>query len=169
MNDISIRLEVKEKDARKMISWLDNKTITKYLNEDINSVESIKRVMDNNQSDLFTYYLNQDGRFFLIDLNHESIGFINLFTIRNMKEYEVVVAIGDETNWGRQYAKKALEKILREVFLSWRIERLQAKICMENTRSIALFEHLKFSQIKKGNELITYSISFNDYMNGLLK
>ncbi|MDD4066153.1 MAG: hypothetical protein PHY11_04090, partial [Bacilli bacterium] len=83
---ISLRLEVKQKDAKKIITWLEDKNITQYLNEDINSIESIQQVINRNQSDLLTFYLNQDGRFFLIDLDQECIGFINLFTIRKNKE-----------------------------------------------------------------------------------
>lgn len=61
---ISLRLEVKQKDAKKIITWLEDKNITQYLNEDINSIESIQQVINRNQSDLLTFYLNQDGRFF---------------------------------------------------------------------------------------------------------
>ena len=164
---VSLRLEVKQKDAKKIITWLEDKNITQYLNEDINSIESIQQVINRNQSDLLTFYLNQDGRFFLIDLDQECIGFINLFTIRKNKEYEVVIAIGEEDKWGKQYAKHALEQILREVFFEWRIERIQAKICTENARSIGLFTHLNFQEKQENDKLLIYSLDFDSYLDYL--
>ncbi len=166
--DITLRLDVNEKDAEKMILWLSNQNITKYLNEDINSIEAIEKVIEKNQTELFTYYLNQDGRFFLIDLDEECIGFVNLFTIRSGKEYEVVIAIGDQENWGKHYAKKALESIMRKVFITWRIDRLKAKICLENNRSIGLFDHLNFRKIKISEKFISYEITMDGYIE-LLK
>lgn len=161
---ISLRLEVCQDDAKKMISWLQDKNITQYLNEDIHAAGTLSQIINHHQSDLLTYYLNQDGRFFLIDLDKTCIGFVNLFTIRKMEAYEVVIAIGEEANWGKQYAKKALEAILNEVFFSWRIKRIDAKIYEANTRSISLFEHLHFSLINSHHSLLTYSITFEQYL-----
>lgn len=157
--DVFLRLEVKEQDAVKMISWLQNQNITKYLNEDVNSPYLLQKIIDDKRTDFLTYYLNQDGRFFLIDNEQGSIGFINLFTIIAKKEYEVVIAIGDETNWGKKYAKKALEKIVKEVFYNWRINRLNAKIHVDNHRSINLFEHLGFVKSKTDNDYHYYSLN----------
>lgn len=157
--DVFLRLEVKEQDAFKMIRWLKNQNVTKYLNEDVDSPYLLQKIIDEKRSDFLTYYLNQDGRFFLIDNDKESIGFINLFTIRAKKEYEVVIAIGDESNWGKKYAKKALEKIVREVFYIWRINKLNARIHVDNHRSINLFEHLGFIKSKTDNEYHYYSLN----------
>ncbi len=157
--DVFLRLEVKEQDAVKMISWLQNQNITKYLNEDVNSPYLLQKIIDDKRTDFLTYYLNQDGRFFLIDNEQGSIGFINLFTIIAKKEYEVVIAIGDEANWGKKYAKKALEKIVKEVFYNWRINRLNAKIHVDNHRSINLFEHLGFVKSKTDNDYHYYSLN----------
>ncbi len=157
--DVFLRLEVKEQDAVKMISWLQNQNITKYLNEDVNSPYLLQKIIDDKRTDFLTYYLNQDGRFFLIDNEQGSIGFINLFTIIAKKEYEVVIAIGDEINWGKKYAKKALEKIVKEVFYNWRINRLNAKIHVDNHRSINLFEHLGFVKSKTDNDYHYYSLN----------
>ncbi|MEA5061624.1 MAG: GNAT family N-acetyltransferase [Erysipelotrichaceae bacterium] len=157
--DVFLRLEVKEQDAVKMIGWLQNQNITKYLNEDVNSPYLLQKIIDDKRTDFLTYYLNQDGRFFLIDNEQGSIGFINLFTIIAKKEYEVVIAIGDEINWGKKYAKKALEKIVKEVFYNWRINRLNAKIHVDNHRSINLFEHLGFVKSKTDNDYHYYSLN----------
>lgn len=80
---ISLRLDVTIFDAKNIIKWLDNEDVTKYLNEDINSTTSLIDIINSSRADLLTYYLNKDGRFFLIDdrKNH-SIGFLTLFTIK---------------------------------------------------------------------------------------
>ena len=42
--DISLRLEVKQKDAENIIIWLEDQDVTKYLNEDIRSASSLKTI-----------------------------------------------------------------------------------------------------------------------------
>lgn len=97
--EISLRLDVEVFDVKNTIRWLENKEVTKYLNEDINS-SSLEYIVESNRSDLLTCYLNKDGRFFLIDSDTQRcLGFITLFTVRKMKEYEIVVAIGESDNW----------------------------------------------------------------------
>lgn len=65
--NISLRLDVTIFDAKNIIKWLDNEDVTKYLNEDINSTTSLIDIINSSRADLLTYYLNKDGRFFLID------------------------------------------------------------------------------------------------------
>lgn len=102
---INLRLSVNILDAQNIIKWLENEDVTKYLNEDVQETMSLKEIIESNRADLLTYYLNRDGRFFLIDLvKNKSIGFITLFTIRPMKEYEIVIAIGNPKNWGKNMA-----------------------------------------------------------------
>lgn len=97
--EISLRLDVEVFDVKNTIRRLENKEVTKYLNEDINS-SSLEYIVESNRSDLLTCYLNKDGRFFLIDSDTQRcLGFITLFTVRKMKEYEIVVAIGESDNW----------------------------------------------------------------------
>lgn len=165
---ISLRLDVTIFDAKNIIKWLDNEDVTKYLNEDINSTTSLIDIINSSRADLLTYYLNKDGRFFLIDdrKNH-SIGFLTLFTIKTKKEYEVVIAIGNPDNWGKQYAHMALKQIMREIFFSWRIDKLLARIHIDNHRSINLFKHLGFKQNLIKNNHIHFEINFNEYLNSL--
>ena len=83
---ISLRLDVNVFDAKNIIKWLDNEDVTKYLNEDINSTTSLIDIINSSRADLLTYYLNKDGRFFLIDdrKNH-SIGFFDVIYNKNKK------------------------------------------------------------------------------------
>lgn len=166
--NISLRLDVNVFDAKNIIKWLDNEDVTKYLNEDINSKTSLIDIINSNRADLLTCYLNKDGRFFLIDdrKNH-SIGFLTLFTVITKKEYEVVIVIGNPNNWGKQYAHMALKQIMREIFFLWRIDKLLARIHIDNHRSINLFKHLGFKQSLIKNNHIHFEINFNEYLNTL--
>lgn len=141
--------------------------MTKYLNENINSKTSLIDIINSNRVDLLTCYLNKDGRFFLVDdrKNH-SIGFLTLFTVIT-KKYEVVIAIGNPNKWGKQYAHMALKQIMREIFFSWRIDKLLARIHIDNHRSINLFKHLGFKQSLIKNNHIHFEINFNEYLNSL--
>lgn len=128
--------------------------------------DRLEEVINSNKSNLLTYYLNQDGRFFLIDHNKSPcVGFINLFTVIPNKEYEIVVVIGDTINWNKQYAYHALNEIMREVFFKWRINKLKAKIHKDNQRSINLFNKLLLEKEKEGKEFYTFEMSFNRYLS----
>ena len=93
--------------------------------------------------------------------------FLTLFTIKTKKEYEVVIAIGNLDNWGKQYAHMALKQIMREIFFSWRIDKLLARIHIDNHRSINLFKHLGFKQNLIKSNHIHFEINFNEYLNSL--
>ncbi len=162
--DVSLRLDVTKSDAYKIIDWLEDKSVTKYLNEDVDTGYKLCHIIDEGNANLLTYYLNQDGRFFLIDNTKECIGFINLFTVVPQQEYEVVIAIGDPANWGQNYAKKALKKIMFETFIKWRIHRLTAKIKIQNTRSLLLFEHLNFQKVKANEDTVFFSLDVYQYL-----
>lgn len=166
MNDISLRLLVNTDDAKNISRWLKDKEVTQYLNEDINSADRLEEVINSNKSNLLTYYLNQDGRFFLIDHSKSPcVAFINLSTVIPNKEYEIVVVIGDPINWNKQYAYHALNEIMRELFFNWRINKLKAKIHKDNHRSINLFNKLLFVKEKEGKEFYTFEMSFNRYLS----
>lgn len=64
---IKLRLDVTTNDAKNIIMWLENKDVTKVLNEDKNSSTSLQYIIESGQINLLRYYLNRDGRFFLID------------------------------------------------------------------------------------------------------
>jgi len=167
-NCIRLRLEITEEDAVNIIRWLDNKKVNKYLNEDTEELISLALLIKRRQTDMLTYRLNQDGRFFMIDSAEESsIGFINLFTIRPHKEYEVVVVIGNPSNWGKKYGTDSLRSIAREVFIKWRIDKLVALIELGNQRSIRMFESLHFSKEYSNDRYIKFYLTFNDYLSSL--
>lgn len=165
---VFLRLKVETSDANKIINWLDDKDVTKYLNESNDEIYSLAELIKNNKTDLLTYYLNQEGRFFLVDKRDGNcIGFLNLFTHIDKKRYEIVIVIGDETNWGQGYGKAVIKECMKEVFLKWRIEELVCKVNKNNDRSIKLFEHLKFIKRTLNDKYFEYQITFNDYLNNI--
>mgnify|MGYP002515718682 CR=1 FL=1 len=94
-------------------------------------------------------------------------GFIALFTSKEKQEDEVVIAIGDPENWGKQIGNHALKTIMKKVFFEWRIDKLLAKIPVDNQRSIRLFRHLGFTGRQLNNSYILFSITFDEYLNHL--
>lgn len=62
--NIDLRLKVCSNDAKKMIKWLNNKKISKYLNEDPNTAYVLDDIMSSGRADLLTYYLNKNAKFF---------------------------------------------------------------------------------------------------------
>lgn len=164
----NLRLDVNVLDAKNIIKWLRNKDVTKFLNEDKNSAAVLEYLIETGQADLLTYHLNKNSRFFLIDTPKEDcVGFITLFTISPMQEYEVVIAIGNPKNWGKKIGYSALKSILHKVFFGWRINKLVAKIHIENERSINLFKHLSFKNNGVKNSHVIFSITFDEYLNSL--
>lgn len=163
--DIDLRLDVRVEDAKKMIEWLKDEEVTKFLNDGINSAQSLESVINSGNAFLLTYYLNQDGRFFMVDLNKKSIGFISLFTIVPKEIYEIVIVIGNPINWGKGYGKFAIEHLLRIFFFEWRHKKIVAKIKHKNERSKSLFVHSSFVKIKENDSLITYEMDIQGYEN----
>ena len=168
--EVNLRLQVNKSDAINIIKWLRNENVTKFLNEDVHSSDVLEKMINNNEVDLLTFSLNRNGHFFLIDTFEEKcVGFISLFTIRKNKEYEVVIAVGDPSNWGKGIGKHALKKVLREVFIKMRIDKLVSKIHVENSRSIELFEHLGFQSEQSVNKLRKYYMTLDTYLKSLRK
>ena len=165
---VFLRLEIKSSDANKLIYWLKNEDVNKYLNESNSEIYSLEYLIKNNKADLLTYYLNQEGRFFLVDCNErECIGFLNLFTRVYKKIYEIIIVIGDPINWGRGYGTLVIKECMKEVFIKWRIEKLISKVDKDNTRSIKLFEHLHYNKKNLNNKYFEYEITINEYFSNI--
>lgn len=55
---IKLRLDVTTNDAKNIIMWLENKDVTKFLNENKNSATSLQYIIESGQINLLRYYLN---------------------------------------------------------------------------------------------------------------
>lgn len=84
-----------------------------------------------------------------------------------MQEYEFVITIGNPKNWGKKIGYSALKSILHKAFFGWRINKLVAKIHIENEISINLFKHLSFKNNGVKNSHVIFSITFDEYLNSL--
>lgn len=79
----------------------------------------------------------------------------------------MVIAIGEPENWGKQIGYHALKTIMNKVFFEWRINKLVAKIHVDNQRSIRLFRHLGFTGQRLNSSYILFSITFDEYLKHL--
>ena len=162
---VSLRSEVTASDAEKMIGWLQDNDVTKFLNEDSAMIQTLRQIISGPNSAMLTYYLNQNGRFFLIDAVTDScLGFIKLTPVKGQTEYEVVIAIGDTAKWHQGYGFSALTCLLSLVFFKWRIGKLIAKICPANKNSLTLFEKAGFTKVDETTRYYHYEITFDNYL-----
>ena len=56
--------QVSHKDALALISWMNNKHVTGYLNEDENIVSELEYLLKHIHKAMLRYHFNRHGRFF---------------------------------------------------------------------------------------------------------
>lgn len=151
-------------DAYKIASWLNNKKITKYLNEENNVVDSINALVTGVCPPLLTLHFNKFGRFFIINRDSSPIGYIKLVNRQNPNTYEIVIVIGEEKLWGMGIGGEAIKKSLDMVFFEWRAEKIIATIHNKNIRSKNLFTRSGFRQLAEKTNVSIYQVTFNDYI-----
>ena len=99
---VQLRQEVYRSDAWKIIDWLEDDEVSRYLNEDQNVTESIRQVINRVNLPILTPLFNQQGSFFIITLNEEEpIGFLKL--VPKSESVEIVIVIGDKEKWGNGF------------------------------------------------------------------
>lgn len=162
-NDVQLRQEVFKADAWKIIDWLEDDDVIRYLNENQNVCDSIKQVIYRVNMPILTHLFNQDGSFFMITTNEgEPIGFLRLVPKGN--EAEMVIVIGDKEKWGRGLGTNAIIEGLKQAFYEWRVDGVVAKIHMKNDRSRRVFKKVGFTQDKELPIEIQYSISMEKFL-----
>ncbi len=156
---------VTPKDAECLKHWLSCDHITRYLNEDPDIINSITNLLDKVCPPLLSYHFNKCGRFYMISKDDLPIGFIKLVDRAGSgKEYEIVIAVGSEANWGCGYGKSAVKQCLNMVFFEWRAHKICAKIHHQNKRSILLFSNVGFKEARKAQDYVAYEITLADYI-----
>lgn len=160
---IQLRQEVFSSDAWKIIDWLEDREISRYLNERQNVGSSIKQVMQRVNMPILTHLFNQDGSFFMITTeNDEAIGYLRLVPKR--ENAEMVIVIGDKEKWGQGFGTNAIAEGLKHAFFHWRVDEVLAKINMRNERSRRVFQKVGFSMDKELAKEIQYSISMSKFL-----
>ena len=167
---IFLRANMKPKDVRNLSCWMENRKVTRYLNEGKNTPQELQELLETTPPPMLTYRFNQQGRFFLVcDEQEDSIGFVKLRQQNTPGCYEIVFAIGDEDLWGNGYGAKAVQAAQYEAFLEWRAKKITAKIYHDNVRSKNTVRHCGFHEEERLENLSCFSITMNEYLDFLEK
>lgn len=161
--NVQLRQEIYKSDAWKIIDWLEDEDIIRYLNENQNVSKSIKQVIGRINMPILTHLFNDNGSFFIVTTNEEEpIGFLRL--VPKGKGAEMVIVIGDKDKWGKGLGSKAIRQGLKHAFFNWRVDEVTAKINFKNERSIKVFNKVGFKKEKLLPREIQYSMSINDFL-----
>jgi RimJ/RimL family protein N-acetyltransferase len=162
-NKVQLRQEVFEADAWRIIDWLEDNEITKYLNENQNVCKSIKETIYRVKMPILTHIFNQNGSFFIITTeNKETIGFLRL--VPKGIGVEMVVVVGDKEKWGQGLGTSAIFQGLKHAFFEWKTDKVIAKINYKNERSKSVFKKVGFSKDKELAKEMQYSISLKKFL-----
>lgn len=161
--NVQLRQEIYQDDAWKIIDWLEDEEIIKYLNERQNVSKGIKQVIERVNMPILTHLFNQDGSFFIVTTKEEEpIGFLRL--VPKVRGAEMVIVIGDKGKWGKGLGTNAIFQGLKHAFFLWRVNEVIVKINMKNERSIRVFEKVGFKEEKELPQEIQYSMSIEEFL-----
>ena len=163
---ISLSPEITRSNALNLMDWLDDEDVIRYLSDSRSVSRSIEQVLQRVQLPILTHLFNQGGRFFMAHDRHDRpVGFVRL--IKNGPDCEIVLAIGDRDNWGRQLGASALHEGMKLAFFDMRADRLIAKIHTDNARSLKTFVRSGFALDRETPTLKSYSITTQRYLQHL--
>ncbi len=165
-SEISLTSDIFFDDITSIVHWLQNKRITKFLNEKTTAADDLVGLKKSTAEPLLRLRLSKDGDFFLIRSGDAPLGFIKTVSFGNSRE--LVVLIGEEENWGKGYGRAAVAQCLNILFLQKRVDIVRAKIHFENSRSLGLFENLAFNKIGRAGDYHVLQISQSQYIAALL-
>ena len=164
---VFLRTEIYPEDIPLLIRWMENPHVTRYLNEDENIAASLRTLARSVPAPMLTWRFNQGGRFFLIcQADDTPIGYIRLRTMQ-ADAVEIVYVIGEESLWGNGYGKQALHAALSRAFLQKRVDKIVAKIHLENQRSIRSVCACGFRPVPQPGHLRHYRMTMDDYLERL--
>lgn len=161
-NDLELRQEVFKSDAVKILEWMEDEEITKYLNESPDVCNSIRNTLNSVNMPILTHLFNQNGSFYMILDKNESIGFLKL--IPKGKSAEMVIVIGDKERWGMGLGSNAVFQGLKQAFFYWRVDEVIAKISFKNERSKRVFKKVGFDEDKELKKEIQYAMTINKFL-----
>ncbi|GAA0123583.1 MAG: GNAT family N-acetyltransferase [Clostridium argentinense] len=162
-NTVKLRQDVFTSDAWKIIDWLEDDEIIRYLNEKQNVGNSIRETIYRVNMPILTPLFNQYGSFFMITTDEkEPIGFLRL--VPKGKVAEMVIVIGEKDEWGKGLGANAIKEGLKQAFFDWRVEEVIAKINFANERSKRVFSKVGFIKDKELAKEIQYAISMEKFL-----
>lgn len=164
---VFLRAEITPMDVERMIHWMENPEVTRYLNEDAQVAASLRQLVRTVPGPMLTCRFNQGGRFFLVC--HEQEGAIGYVRLRHLSPegMETVYVIGEDALWGQGYGKSALRLALAHGFLQERASHMVAKVHAENVRSLRAVRSCGFRETGTYGELTHYRITVEEYLKGL--
>ena len=76
---IFLRAEINPQDVKALIRWMGNPQVTRYLHEEADVVQTLRRVLVTVPAPMLTFQFNQWGRFFMVCVpDGSAIGFVKL-------------------------------------------------------------------------------------------
>ena len=74
-----LRMEICHADITRMIRWMRNPNVTKYLNEAPDVAQSLEQLVRSVPEPMYQYHLSRTGHFFMVcHQENESVGFVKL-------------------------------------------------------------------------------------------
>jgi RimJ/RimL family protein N-acetyltransferase len=160
---VQLRQEVYRSDAFRIIDWLEDEEVIRFLNERQNVSSGIKQVLDRINMPILTHLFNQNGSFFVITINEKQpIGFLRL--IPKTCGAEMVIVIGDKGLWGKGLGPNAIIEGLKFAFFNWRADEVVAKVNYRNERSLKAFKKVGFKREKELAKEMQYSMSIEEFL-----
>jgi regulator of nucleoside diphosphate kinase len=160
---IFLRSEITRENALTLVQWMKDSEVTKYLSDPEGVSDSIEQVVQRTNLPILTHLFNRDGRFYMIYNNHNApVGFVRL--VKKDIDYEIVIVIGDRSNWGKRLGTAAIKESMKVAFFDFRAQKIIAKIHKENTRSIRAFINNGFKAERESDSLKTFTITMDQYL-----
>ena len=159
---VQLRQEVYSNDAWKIIGWLEDEEVTRYLNEDRNVSDGIKQAMNRVNMPILTHLFNKNGSFFIVSKEEEPVGFLRLVPRQN--NAEMVIVIGDRKNWGKGLGSSAILQGLKHAFFEWRVSKVIVNISPQNERSVKAFKKVGFKHDHHQSGEEQYSITLDEFL-----
>jgi len=171
---VFLRAEITKTDIDNLISWLENESVTEYLEDGLDSIEMLRELSDDINEHLYSMKLSNGGMFYIIDGAiddddvPEPVGFVRLDEYAH-RRYELVFAVGREDLWGYGIGSAAVRDALSKVFFDFRADSIRALVRRENSRSARVLIGCGFLPGYNGGRLMEYTLSFREYLRYLQK
>lgn len=121
-------MEICHADITRMIRWMRNPNVTKYLNEAPDVPQSLEQLVRSVPEPMYQYHLCRTGHFFMVcHQENESVGFVKLLPTAMEGAYEIVYVIGEDALWGHGLGQQAVRSALSKAFLHLRATGLLRK------------------------------------------
>ena len=165
---IFLRADITLRDVDRMIRWMENPNVTRFLNEDADIVYFLRQLSDSVPEPMLGYHFHRIGHFFMVCPECEdSVGFVRLNPLPETGAYEIVYVIGEDALWGHGLGQQAVRSALSKAFLHLRADRVVAKVMPQNLRSIRCVRACGFQQMAEMPRLVRFEITFDAYCQSL--